>query len=196
MRKADSQPETVHVVDRREWRAWLEQNHATSSGIWLIVNKKNSSQKGVSLDDAVEEALCFGWIDGGLRRLDDERFRLFMSPRRPKSVWSKLNKQRIERLIASGQIAEAGLRVIVAAKLDGSWNQLDAIDALEIPDDLRSALAADKTAESNFMAFSDSSRKMILWWIISAKRAETRERRISKVVAQAAQNIKANHYRQ
>jgi uncharacterized protein YdeI (YjbR/CyaY-like superfamily) len=146
--------------------------------------------------DAVEEALCFGWIDSTPGKLDEQRYSLYMSPRKPKSVWSKINKQRIRKLVKEGRMTAAGLVKIEAAKKDGSWNQLDAIDELVMPADLLEQLSANAEAKHNFEAFSTSSKKIILFWIASAKREETRQKRIEETVRLAAQNIKAAHYRQ
>ncbi len=144
----------------------------------------------------MEEALCFGWVDSRPNKLDDERYMQLFSPRKPKSPWSKLNKQRVEKLIEQGLMTPAGLEKIEAAKQNGMWGIYDDIEALTVPQDLKEALAADETAKTNFEAFSDSSKKNILWWIESAKRPETRAKRIEETVELAAKNIKANHYRQ
>src|SRR5579883_642961 len=190
----NNQLETFYAKDRKEWRAWLEKNHQTSPGVWLIYYKKNSGKSRVPYDEAVEEALCFGRIDSRPNALDDERYMQLFSPRKPKSVWSKLNKQRVEALIQQGLMTEAGLQKIELAKQDGSWNKLDAIEELEIPEDLKNALEANEPANTYFNAFSNSSKKNILWWIESAKRPETRLKRIEETVTLAAQNKKANHY--
>jgi uncharacterized protein YdeI (YjbR/CyaY-like superfamily) len=195
-KKPSPQIATYYAKDRHEWRAWLEQNHASAPGIWLIYYKKESGKPRVAYDEAVEEALCFGWIDSRPNAIDDESYMQLFSPRKAKSPWSKLNKQRVEKLIAQGLMTPAGLAKIEAAQQDGAWNSWDSVEELTIPDDLRQALAADKTAEKHFMAFPPSSKKNILWWIESAKRPETRQKRIEETVRLAAQNIKANHYRQ
>ncbi len=188
--------EQFYAETRAIWREWLAQNHDASPGIWFIFNKKASGKPIVSYDEAVEEALCFGWVDSRPNVLDDERYMLMFSPRKPKSVWSKVNKARIEKLIAEGRMMPPGLAKIEAAKQDGSWSSIDAVEELIIPDDLQMALAANPTAEQYFMAFPPSSKKIILGWIASAKRPETRAKRIEDSVALAAQNIRANHYRQ
>jgi uncharacterized protein YdeI (YjbR/CyaY-like superfamily) len=181
---------------RAEWRKWLASNHATAQGVRLVIIKKEAKIAGVTYSDAVEEALCFGWIDGVTNSFDEQRYILYMSPRKPKSVWSKINKARIRKLIKEEQMTPAGLSKIEAAKKDGSWNQFDAIDKLEMPDDLLEGLSADPEAKRNFEAFSASSKKIILFWIASAKREETRRKRIEETVRLAAQNIKAAHSRQ
>ena len=147
----------------------------------------------MTYDEAVEEALCFGWIDSVPRRFDDERSKLLFTPRKRKSVWSKLNKSRIEKLIENGSMTEIGLAKIEAAKRDGSWNTLDASDNLEIPTDLAQALKANKNAEKNFTAFSDSVKRNVLSWVGSAKRDATRAARIEKTVQTAAQNKRVNY---
>jgi uncharacterized protein YdeI (YjbR/CyaY-like superfamily) len=192
----DATRELLKVGSRQEWRDWLAANHQIASGIWLVVYKKNSGKPRLSYNDAVEEALCFGWIDSQANTLDGERFKLHFSTRRAASVWAQSNKERVARLIEQGLMTESGQAMVEQAKADGSWNALDEIDALAIPDDLSEALAADMVAEANFMAFSGSSKKMILYWIASAKRPETRAKRIAETAAQAHDNIKANHYRQ
>jgi uncharacterized protein YdeI (YjbR/CyaY-like superfamily) len=182
---------SVYAQDRTAWRTWLEENYAASSGVWLIYYKKASDKPSVSYDEAVEEALCFGWIDSRVNPLDEERYMQVFSPRRPKSSWSKVNKQRVETLIEQGLMTAAGLEKIDAAKRDGSWIVLDAIEDLQFPADLLQALRANTTAYDNFMAFSNSSKKNILRWIESAKRPATRLKRIEQTVTLAAQNIKA-----
>ncbi|MBX9257008.1 YdeI/OmpD-associated family protein [Desmonostoc muscorum CCALA 125] len=173
---------------REEWRQWLETNHHTSSGVWLIYYKVKSGKPSVRYSEAVKEALCFGWIDSKVKSLDEERYMQIFTPRKLKSVWSKLNKQYIEELIEQGLIAKAGLEKIAVAKQNGSWNSLDAIEALIIPLDLRQALEANKNAKDYFEAFSNSSKKNILFWIESAKRPETRLKRIEQTVNSAVEN--------
>ena len=187
---------SFHPKTRAEWREWLTQNHAASKGIQLVLIKKRANIPGIMYEDAVEEALCFGWIDSTPATLDARSYKLYLSPRKPKSVWSRLNKQRIRKLIKEGKMTPHGLAKIEAAKKDGSWNQLDAIDRLVMPPDLLEQLSANAEARRNFDAFSTSSKKIILFWIASAKRDETRQKRIEETVRLAAQNVKAAHYRQ
>jgi uncharacterized protein YdeI (YjbR/CyaY-like superfamily) len=188
MRHADLQFETFYAKNRHEWREWLKANHDNAAGIWLMYYKKGSGKPRVAYDEAVEEALCFGWIDSRPNALDDERYIQRFSPRNPKSPWSKLNKQRVERLIEQGLMTAAGLAKIEAAKQDGSWSVYDAIEDLQISADLDRALTGDPIAYSHFNAFGNSSKKQILWWIESAKRPETRFKRIEQTVTSAAQN--------
>lgn len=188
--------ERLDPPNRQGWRRWLKKNGSSSPGVRLIICKKKSGSIRLSYEDAVEEALCFGWIDSKLNSLDEQRFLLHFMPRKPKSIWSQRNKQRVKKLITEGLMTDAGMKKIEAARIDGSWNTLDAIDQLKVPTDLRQALLANKNAANNFESLSNSSKKAILFWIDSAKRPETRLARIKKAVSLAARNIKANNYRQ
>ena len=188
MAKSAQQRETFQATNRQQWREWLDKNHHTSLGVWLIYYKVKSGKSSVQYSEAVKEALCFGWIDSQVKSLDEERYMQLYTPRRAKSVWSKLNKQYIQELIAQGLMTEAGLEKIEAAKKDGSWNKLDAIEELIIPADLKQALTANETARRHFEAFSNSTKKNILFWIETAQRPETRLRRIEQTLSSAAQN--------
>lgn len=182
----------VEVTSRNQWRIWLTNNHTQTDSIWLVTYKKHTGSRYLSYDAIVEEALCFGWIDSLPRKLDANRTMLLLSPRRPKSPWSKLNKDRITKMLDQGLMTPAGQEKIDQAKVDGSWTFLDDVEALFIPDDLAVALAANPQAEKYFEAFSPSSKKGILQWIKRAKQTVTREKRIAKTVELAGQNIKAN----
>ncbi|HEU4422280.1 MAG TPA: YdeI/OmpD-associated family protein [Pilimelia sp.] len=170
------------------WRRWLVEHHDSTPGVWLIWRKKRTGHQPISLDEAVREALCFGWIDSTVRPVGDGKSALLFTPRRPGSTWSRLNKQRVTALAAEGRMTDAGLRVVDTAKRDGSWNALDAVEDLRVPDDLAQALTAYPTAQANFSAFAPSTRKLTLWWIESAKRPHTRARRIAETVQLAADN--------
>lgn len=183
--------EQVEVISRSDLRAWLRENHKRTTGIWLVSYKKAVPDKYLDYASIVEEALCFGWIDSTARALDAERSMLHLCPRKPGSVWSKPNKERVERLVANGSMTKAGMAKIDAAKKDGSWTAIDAVEALEVPKDLQRALAANKTAKKHFEAFPPGVRKQILGWIHSAKTAPTRERRIRTAVEMAAKNERA-----
>ncbi|MEM1240821.1 MAG: YdeI/OmpD-associated family protein [Cyanobacteria bacterium P01_H01_bin.26] len=184
--------EQVEVTSRRQWRAWLANNHTQTDSIWLVTYKKHTGSRYLSYDAIVEEALCFGWIDSLPRKLDANRTMLLLSPRRPQSPWSQLNKDRITKMLDQGLMTSPGQEKINQAKADGSWTFLDDVEALIIPHDLAAALEANLQAKGYFEAFSPSSKKGILQWIKSAKRAPTREKRIAKTVELAAQNIRAN----
>ncbi|XHX77499.1 MAG: YdeI family protein [Stenomitos frigidus ULC029] len=188
MPKFDDQLETIYAIDRQAWRQWLEANHRTAIGIWLIYYKVKAGQPSVQYSEAVKEALCFGWIDSKVKSLDEYRYKQIFTPRKPKSVWSKLNKQYIEQLLEHELMTERGLKKIETAKQDGSWQTLDAIEALIIPIDLQQALNANEVANSNFEAFNNSSKKNILAWINSAKRLETRQRRLEQTISSASHN--------
>jgi uncharacterized protein YdeI (YjbR/CyaY-like superfamily) len=183
---------SIHPKTRAEWRAWLEQNHTRTEGIWLVSYKKGTGKPRFDYEEAVEEALCFGWIDSKGKKLDEERSMLWFAPRKPGSGWAKPNKERVERLIAEGRMSPAGLAKIEAAKQDGSWNALDAVEALEIPADLMEAFAANPPAQACFEAFPRSAKRGILFWIASAKRPETRAKRVEETARLAAENIRAN----
>lgn len=180
-----SDEDTFTPASRAQWRAWLAEHHATSTSIRLIYHKKDSGKPTVSYDEAVEEALCFGWIDSRVNTIDAERYTQMFSLRKRRSPWSKVNKERIERLMEQGLMTPAGLAKIEAAKQDGSWFALDSVEALQVPNDLQSALSANPTAAANFNAFSPSVRKPLLWWVETAKRPETRSKRVSEIVAAA-----------
>jgi len=178
----------LEPADRAAWSAWLEANHQTSPGVWLAVGKKGNTRTALTYEDAVEEAVRFGWIDSTTHRLDADRFRQLFTPRKPGSTWSQSNKARVERLEARGLMTPAGRAAVEVAKSNGSWTMLDEIDSLTVPEDLAVALAAAPPAERFFAALSSSQQKMILYWIASAKLPETRARRITETVQAAEQN--------
>ncbi len=187
----NSPENSVHPATRDEWRAWLEQNHTRTEGVWFVSYKKAAGKPRVTYEDAVEEALCFGWIDGKAGTVDDERTMLWMSPRKPGSGWSRPNKIRLERLMADGRMAPPGLEKLEAAKQDGSWTLLDAVEAMEMPADLEQALASYPDAARHFNAFPPSARKVILQWVTLAKRPETRAARIAEAARLANENVRA-----
>jgi uncharacterized protein YdeI (YjbR/CyaY-like superfamily) len=182
--------ETIAPATRAAWRAWLAEHHADSPGVWLIIRKKDSPQPGVTYVEAVEEALCFGWIDSKTITLDATRFRQIFTPRKPRGTWAKSNKERVARLIEQGLMTPAGLAAIELAVTNGTWTASDAGDEQIEPDDFADALAAHPAAELHWRHFSASVRKGILYWIASAKRPETRARRIARTVELAEQNIR------
>ena len=174
--------EVFTPVTRAAWRDWLARNGVREEGLWVVYRKKSSDLEGPLYDDLVEEALCFGWIDSRVQRVDDERRMQWFSPRRKGGVWSSLNKARIERLIGEGLMSAAGQRVIDEAIADGSWSQTDEVDALVIPPDLETALDVVPGTRDAFEALPDSIRRQHLWWIHSAKRAVTRSNRIEELM--------------
>ena len=194
MAQSDRARDSFQPRDRAEWRAWLEQHYATSSSIWLIAFKQSSGKQNLSYEEAVQEALCFGWIDSRRDTLDAERNVQLFTPRKPGSPWSRVNKRRIEQLIAEGRMTPAGMAKIEAAKEDGTWSSFDAVEDLIVPGDLAAALVASPAAHAAFHAFSPSVRKQLLWWVVSAKRQDTRARRIDQLVAEAAENNNPLNY--
>ena len=185
---------TTHPRTRRQWRTWLAKNHSTSPGIWMVYYKTGTGKRNFDMADAVEEALCFGWIDSVAQKLDDERSMQKFTPRKKKSIWSKINKQRIVNLIEKRLMTPAGLEKIEEAKRNGSWDMLnqsdDHAEKNTMPPDLEKAFATNKKAGKNFMAFSSSYRKRFLFWIDSAKQMETRSARVKQTVLMAAANKK------
>ncbi|QPE04412.1 YdeI/OmpD-associated family protein [Microbacterium schleiferi] len=179
--------ERIEVPDAATWRAWLEDNHATSKGAWLVRARPGSGLQVVEYEDAIRQALCFGWIDGPARSFDEVRGGLWFTPRRPASGWAATNKARVAILEAEGLLAEAGIRAIALAKANGSWSVLDGAEAGIDPPDLIAALDANPTARANWDGFSLSARKYGLQQIALAKRPETRAARIAKIVAGAAE---------
>lgn len=186
---------SVFPQNRAEWRAWLEANHQRDEGVWLIRYKKAAGKPILPVDDAVEEALCFGWIDSLPRALDDERTMLYFAPRKDGSNWSRLNKIRVEKMIAAGLMTSVGMVKIEAARADGSWDALNDVENLVIPPDLEAAFARYPQSIENFEAFPPSVRRGILEWILNAKRPATREKRIGETASLAAENIRANQWR-
>jgi len=180
----DGRP-TVHPETRAEWRAWLGQFHATSNGVWLVGYRRAVGGPRLEYEDAVEELLCVGWIDSTGGYLDAERTRLWVCPRRPRSVWSRSNRDRVERLTAAGLMLPAGQAAVDEAKRRGTWTALDAVEDLTVPEDLAAALAADPPAREAWDRVAPSTRRMILWWILSAKRPETRAGRVADTARRA-----------
>jgi len=177
----------VTVRSRAEWRRWLENNHESDKSIWLVTYKKHTGKRYVAYDEVVEEALCFGWIDGLRRPLDEDRTMLHVSPRRARSVWSKINKDRVEQLIANGLMMEPGLAKIERAKRDGTWDYLQDADALVTPDDLVAAFAERPGFKAGFEALSESMRRRLLHFLKDAKAADTRKKRIDQIFEMAKQ---------
>jgi uncharacterized protein YdeI (YjbR/CyaY-like superfamily) len=185
-----------HAKSRAQWRRWLASHYTQTEGVWLISYKKATGKPRVEYDPSVEEALCFGWVDSKVNKLDEERSMLWFAPRKPKTGWSKPNKERVERLLALGLMHAAGLAKVEQAKLDGSWTSLDGVEALQIPRDLQTALASYPSASSNFNAFPRSVKRGILEWILIAKRPETRAARIDETARLANENVRANQWRE
>ncbi|MBM3300524.1 MAG: YdeI/OmpD-associated family protein [Deltaproteobacteria bacterium] len=182
-------PDGMLFENRRKWREWLEKNHDKSDEIWLIQYRKHTRIAGMSYKEALEEALCFGWIDSRTRRLDDDRFLLRFTPRKPNSLWSKINKETAERMMAAGQMTPAGLSTIEEAKRNGRWQSAyTSRDPVDLPRDLEEALRGDEEAWRNFNRFAYSYQTQYSYWVLSAKKDETRKKRIAEVVRRSAEN--------
>ncbi|MFN3753999.1 YdeI/OmpD-associated family protein [Flavobacterium sp.] len=181
----------LYFKNAREWRDWLHENHHSSSGVYLIFYKVTSKEESMRWEEAVQVAICYGWIDSTVKRIDDERRRQMFTPRKDKSVWSKLNKTYIEKLIAENLMHESGLRKIEIAKQNGSWESLDAVENGVMPEDLAGAFEQNPKALDNFNRFSPSYRKSYLYWLNQAKREATRQSRIAEIISLCEQNIKS-----
>ncbi|MBL7802865.1 MAG: YdeI/OmpD-associated family protein [Saprospiraceae bacterium] len=193
MERKDGQA-TFYPSSPDAWRQWLLDNHAAEKNIWLILYRKGSGVPSLSYDEAVDVALCFGWIDSKPNKRDEQSFYQFFSRRNPKSKWSRVNKEKIERLSAAGLMHPTGIAAVELARENGTWTALDEVENLTIPADLDAALDANPQAKSFFEAFPRSVKRGILEWISNAKQAETRRKRIEETVTLAAQNIRANQY--
>jgi uncharacterized protein YdeI (YjbR/CyaY-like superfamily) len=174
-----------HPQDLAAWRAWLEAHHDATRGVWVASWRKGSSWVPVPYEDLVEEAICFGWIDSTVNILDDDRGLQLMTPRKPKSGWTRLNRRRVAAMEAQGRMTAAGRRAVEVAKANGSWTIYDAVEDLLEPDDLAAALAASPRARTAWNGFPPSARKQMLGWVISAGKPETRASRVAQIVSQA-----------
>lgn len=181
---------TFYPESRSHWREWLKKNHDSQEFVWLICYKMKANVPTISWSDAVDEALCFGWIDSTRKTIDHERFIQFFTRRKPSSTWSKINKEKVERLEAQGLMAEAGRKCIEIAKQNGSWTILDTVEALIVPDDLEAEFAKHPGAKEYYESLSKSVRKMILHRVVMAKRPETRRQRIEEIAEHAGMGKK------
>lgn len=180
-----------HPVDRPAWRSWLEVHHATGKGVWVATWKRATGRATVPYEEVVLEALCFGWIDSTVNTFDDDRGLQLVTPRRPKSTWTRLNRRRIEELDAAGLLAEAGRRSVEVAQANGWWTILDSVEDLIEPAELAAALDASPAARATWDAFPASPRKQMLQWVVTAAKPETATTRIAKIVAEAEQGRRA-----
>jgi uncharacterized protein YdeI (YjbR/CyaY-like superfamily) len=185
----------VQPDSRAAWRAWLEANHASSIGVWLVTWRAATGRPTVGYQDAVEEALCFGWVDSQGGKVDDERSKLWMCPRKPRSGWARTNKDRVARLEAAGLMAPAGLAAIEVAKHNGAWTLLDDVENLIVPDDLAAGFDRFPGSREKWDAFPKSARRAILQWIVHARRPETRARRIAEAAEAASRGERANEWK-
>ncbi len=178
--------EPIYFASPAQWRAWLEDHHASETEIWVGYHKAHTKRPSLTWAEAVREALCFGWIDSRPGTVDDDRTRLVFTPRKVRSPWSALNKRRVAKLIEDGLMTPAGMARIEAAKANGDWEIYDGVESLIVPDDLAAALSAKPEAKMGFEQVSASQTKQLLWWIESAKRPETRAKRLARLVDEAA----------
>jgi uncharacterized protein YdeI (YjbR/CyaY-like superfamily) len=184
-------PELLYFVSSAEWREWLEHNHKAATEAWLVHYKKGTKKPGVSYREALDEALCFGWIDTKLKSLDKESFKLRWVPRQPGSLWSKQNKDRAEELVEQGRMTGAGLASIEEARKSGNWDKAyTLLTRWDTPEDLRKALAQNPQALAQFEAWANSHRNQYIHWVNSARTQATRDKRIAEVVRRAEANIK------
>ena len=190
-----SHPKIFYPKTPSAWRKWLEKNHLSQQSVWVVFYSKASAKKSISWSEAVDEALCFGWIDSKKIKVDEETSHQFFSKRKPNSTWSKINKQKIERLTEQGLMAEAGLASIQLAKQNGSWTILDEVEELIVPKDLEAAFKKEPKAKAFFDGLSKSARKMILQWVVLAKTTETRQKRINEIIQSGCKNLKPGHMR-
>jgi uncharacterized protein YdeI (YjbR/CyaY-like superfamily) len=192
MQKKDR--ETFCPASRQEWRQWLIENHSLKQSVWLVYHKKKTNMPSVAYTEAVDEALCFGWIDSTRISLGDDQFMQFFCKRKPKSVWSKVNKAKIQRLISEGLMMQAGYESVETAKLNGSWVILDDVEDLKIPKDLAGEFKSRPGSKAYFMSLSKSARKSMLQWLVLAKRPETRQKRIAEIAEQASHGQKPRQF--
>jgi len=186
-----SESPVKEFLDHEEWRKWLEENHSSKEEVWVIIHKKKSAKKGLTYEEAVEEAVCFGWIDSKMQSIDAVSFRQRFSPRKKTSIWSKSNRERAEKMIRKGRMTQAGFETINEAKSNGKWDTAYSSKiAPALPKDLEKALKENESAWKNFKEFSNSTKFQYIYWVENAKKDETRRKRIIDVVKKASQKIK------
>ena len=187
--------ETYYPTSRADWRKWLVKNHETKQSVWLLFYNKKSEKVSISWSDAVNEALCFGWIDSKKQTIDEFCYRQYYSKRKPNSTWSKINKEKIEQLVKNGLMSKSGLKSIEIAKQNGFWTILDEVEQLIVPKDLKEVLTSYNNAFEYFDSQSKSSKKMLLYWVASAKRPKTRQKRIEEISKLASNGQKPKQFR-
>ena len=195
MKKKEEEIEYFYPANKEQWREWLQKNHDQKQAVWLICYRKNAGIPTVSWSEAVDEALCFGWIDSKKKPIDEEKSMQFFSRRKAKSTWSKINKEKIQQLIDDGRMTQSGLASVDLAKQNGSWTILDEVEALIIPNDLETALMIKPAAKTFFMSLSKSVQKSMLQWLVLSKRPETRQKRINEIATFAQQQMKPTQFR-
>ncbi len=181
--------------NKDEWREWLEKNHKKEESIWLIFYKKKSANFNLSWSQAVDQAICFGWIDSVKKSLDEERYIQYFTKRKPTSIWSKINKNKVETLTKQGLMSDAGLKCVRIAKENGSWTILDTVEKLIIPEDLERKFQQYPNSKDYFQSLSVVIRKRLLYWVISAKKKDTREKRIGEIAEMAGKKLLPKNFR-
>ncbi|PCJ64881.1 MAG: hypothetical protein COA58_11445 [Bacteroidetes bacterium] len=181
--------------DKQDWRKWLELNHNKKESVWLIFYKKKSPNYNLSWSDSVDEALCFGWIDSTKKTIDKERYMQYFSRRKPNSIWSKINKDKVDYLTSENLMQEAGYKTIETAKENGSWSIIDEVEALVIPEDLKKEFDERVGSLEYYESLSKSAKKILLAWIVLAKRTETRQKRIVEIAENASRKLKPKQFR-
>jgi uncharacterized protein YdeI (YjbR/CyaY-like superfamily) len=194
-RLPEKEIETFCPANTQAWRQWLKKNHVSKQAVWLVQYKKKANVPTITWSEAVDEALCFGWIDSIRKTLDDERFLQFFCKRKPNSTWSKINKEKIVRLVEEGLMMKAGYESIEIAKQNGSWMILDEVEELVIPKDLVKAFKSKPGSKEYFLNLGKSVKKAILQWLVLAKLPATRQKRIDEIVASASQKLKPKPFR-
>ncbi|MCL3782666.1 hypothetical protein EMN47_19955 [Prolixibacteraceae bacterium JC049] len=179
---AEKSTETFHPSSKAEWRDWLTKNHDKAHSVWLIFNKVATGNVNLTWSEAVDEALCFGWIDSVKRSIDSEKYMQYFGRRKPSSTWSKVNKDKIEKLTAEGLMCEAGIRSVEIAQQNGNWSILDDVENLILPDDLEEQMAKYPDSKIFFSSLNKAMKKGLLSWIVLAKREETRKKRIKEII--------------
>lgn len=187
--------EIFYPTSPTAWRKWLEKNHPSKQAVWLVFYNKSSSRQSVSWSDAVDVALCFGWIDSKKIKIDEDTSHQFFSRRKPNSTWSKINKEKVQKLIDNGLMTPAGYESIETAKQNGTWTILDEVEELIIPQDLEKAFKKHKGSKEFFLSLSKTSKKMMLQWIVLAKQPETRQKRIAEIAENAERSLKPQYLR-
>jgi uncharacterized protein YdeI (YjbR/CyaY-like superfamily) len=186
----------IKPKSREAWRTWLDKNHATSQGVWLVFAKKHTGLATISYEDAVQEALCFGWIDSLMKSIDDRFHMQMFTPRKPRSAWSVTNKARLAKLMKAGVMAPAGLAAVAQAKKSGTWNTYANVDAMTIPPELKTALDANPDAKKNWPTYSESAQKSFLHMVNGAKRPETREKRVARIIDLVSNKVSMTEIRE
>jgi len=186
--------EIFYPISQADWRKWLEENHHSQQSVWLVFYSKSSENASITWSEAVDVALCFGWIDSKKIKIDKETSHQFFSKRKAQGTWSKINKEKIQQLIDRGLMTQAGLDVIEIAKQNGSWTILDEVEELIIPEDLEKAFRKYKGSKDYFLSLSKSVKKMMLQWIVLAKRPETRDKRIAEIAELTGEKKKPKQF--